>query len=279
MPIRTSARRCPSIVGLLTGLLMSPTTVAMAQGGTTTSTNSSAQSAKPRIPETFDEIFAARDQRAVRAIGYLWCVQQTTAAAQTGALGERRDTWTLTCLEQDGEWRGVFGEVAMGIFSVRRQYALRGVGVVITRDRLDTTRLVRTALALAYGLTAPRPGAGRYPFTPVALPQPDFVELWYLPIPGDPSHVVVGGDSLIQMSADGGRELSHGPRTPPIRELSLKRSTEPFAIESTEERIPTVSELATAHRALDLVPKVVIYTRQYASTLKRPGREWKHQRR
>lgn len=264
MLMQSTMRSLGSILLLATGSLL-------VQG-------ESVQSQSAKIPETFEEIFAERDFRAVSATEYLRCLQVTTSAAGRGAFGKLPSQWSLICLEQGGEWRGVYGELGRGAVAVQLQFALRGKNGALTRKFVDTTRVRSTLLALRHGESAPLPGAGKYQFTPVAFARSDFVELWFLPVPVDSSRVIIGGDSLIQMSADGGRELGHGLKTPPIRELPLTRSKAMWKIESSEERIPTVSELAAAHRALALVPSVMVRTRQYESVLKRGERRWSHRR-
>ncbi|MBL0171123.1 MAG: hypothetical protein IPP90_10380 [Gemmatimonadaceae bacterium] len=232
----------------------------------------------PKVPETFEGLFAERDARAEAALGYLRCLQGTVSALRSGALGQVPREWSITCVEQGREWRGVFGKLTDGGIDVRLQYAFRGAGGVLTTDRIDTARVNGTARALLRGLSAPFPGAGTYEFTPVPLPQPTFLEVWFLPLPGSPARIVVGGDSLIQMTSDGGRELGHSRSTPPMRIVTGPVSGATWNLESIEERIPAVSELMVARMALDVVPEVRVRSRQYESVLTRSGR-WTHQRR
>ena len=231
-----------------------------------------------KIPDTFEGLFAERDKRAVAAIGYFRCLQGTVTALRGGALGQVSRDWSITCLEQGREWRGVFGQLTERGIDVRLQFAFRGTGNVITTDPVDTARVNGTARALLRGLSAPLPGAGRYEYTPVPLPQAKFVEVWFLPVPSDPTRAVIGGDSLIQMTSDGMRELGHGEATPSIRAVAVPLSGALWTLESLEERIPTVSELVVAHMALDLVPEVRVRSHQYESVLTR-GHMWTHRRR
>ncbi len=232
----------------------------------------------PKVPVTFDGLFAERDARATDAMGYLRCMQETVNALRAGALGMVPRDWSITCLRQGTEWRGVFGALNDGTIEVKLQYALRGTRKMLTTDRVDTARVNGTARALLRGLSSPMPGAGKFEFIPIPLPQENFIEVWFLPVPGTPSQAVVGGDSLIQMSADGVRELGHGRTTPPIRTLSVPLSGAAWTLESLEERIPTVSELVVARMALDLIPEVRVRSRQYESVIVR-GRGWTHRRR
>jgi hypothetical protein len=232
----------------------------------------------PKVPVTFEGLFAERDARATDAMGYLRCLQETVNALRAGALGMVPRDWSMTCVRQGSEWRGVFGSLRDGTIDVKLQYALRGTRKMLTTDRVDTARVNGTARALLRGLSAPLPGAGKYEFIPIPLAQSQFVEVWFLPVPGTPSQAIVGGDSLIQMSTDGMRELGHGRNTPPIRVLTVPVSGTTWTMPSLEERIPTVSELVVAHMALDLVPEVRVQTRQYESVLAR-GRGWTHRRR
>ncbi len=249
----------------------------------------SAQSATPpkpklppslKIPTTFDSLFAERDVRAEGALGYLGCMQRTISALRGGALGAVPKEWSIACMQQGAEWRGVFGELTDGApgFTVRLQYALRGTGVVV-RDPVDTARAGGIARALFRGLSAPLPGAGKYEFIPLALPQKTYIEVWFVPVPSNPSRVVVGGDSVIQMSLDGTRELGHTRAAPAIRELALPTNGAAYVLESSEERIPLLSELVASRLAFDFVPQVSVRTRQYESLLTRAllsSRHWKH---
>lgn len=229
----------------------------------------------PKVPETFEGLFAERDSRAVAAIGFLRCLQGTVRALQTGTLGMVPRDWSITCVQQGTEWRGVFGQLTDASIDVRLQYAFRESGAVVTKDRIDTARVSGTARALLRGLSAPLPGGGKFEFTPVALWHDKFIEVWFLPLPSNPTRAVVGGDSLIQMSADGVRELGHGRSTPLIRTVSVPLDGPGFLLESTEERIPSVSELVVARMALDLVPEVHIRTQQVESVITRRG-PWAH---
>lgn len=230
----------------------------------------------PKVPATFDALFAERDGRAVDAIGYLRCMQGTVNALRGGALGNVPREWSITCIEQAGEWRGVFGTLNDKGITVQLQVAFRGERVQITRDRVDTARVSGTARALLRGLSAPAPGKGQYEIIPVALAQPTFVEVWFLPVPSDPTKAIVGGDSLIQMSSDGVRELGHGRTTPPIRKVAVPLDAKSWTLQSLEERIPAVSELMIARMALDLMPEVRVRTNQYESVLTRGAKAWTH---
>lgn len=233
----------------------------------------------PPIPGTFDELFAARDARAVDALDYLRCLRVTLRAIQTGALGQVPRSWTLTCVEQGEEWRGVLAELTESEPGVRvhRQFALRGNGVVIT-EAVDTAKVAGLARALVRGVTAPLPGGGQYEYLPVPLQQPTFIELWYLPVPTNPSRAVVGGDSLIQLSPDGTRELGHSRVSPPIRTFSVVPGAS-YLLVSREERIPLLSELMVAHMALSVAPDVRVRTVQYESIFSRSSNAVKHVRR
>lgn len=236
----------------------------------------------PKVPTTFEELFAERSGRALGALGYLRCMQSTVNALRSGALGDVPRSWTITCVQQGGEWRGVFGELTDGKpgMRVHLQYALRGTGGgMLVSDAVDTARVSGTARALLRGLAAPLPGAGKYEYVPIALAQKTFVEVLFVPVPGDPSRVVVGGDSVIQMSADGVRELGHSRSTPPIRTFAVQPTGDAYLLESREERIPLVSELIVAHLARDMVADVRIRTRQYETALTRGARAPRHVRR
>ena len=227
------------------------------------------------IPGTFEELFAERDARARSAVGYMRCLQGTINALRGGALGNVPTGWSIACVEQGKEWRGVFGELGETGIAVRLQVAFRDGRGAITRDAVDTARVNGAARALLRGLSVPLPGAGKYEFTPVPLPQPTFMELWFLPVPNG-GRPIVGGDSLIQMTTDGTRELGHAKSTPPIRLLTPPSTAESWTVPSLEERIPTVSELVAAYLALEVVKEVRIKTRQYESTISRDAKGWTH---
>jgi len=230
----------------------------------------------PKIPVGFEALFAERDKRARDAVGYFTCMQATVNALRAGVLGQVPRDWSIACIEQAGEWRGVFGSLRDGTIDVKRQFALRGASGVLTTDPVDTARVNGSARALLRGLSAPLPGAGRYEFTPVPLVQDKFVEVWFLPVPSGLSNAIVGGDSLIQMSSDGVRELGHGRSTPVVRALSVPEGMRSWSLKSVEERIPNVSELVLAHHALARVPEIRVQTYQYESVLTRRG--WTHRR-
>lgn len=230
----------------------------------------------PRIPTTFDELFAERDQRAMNALSYLRCVRVTLRAMQMGALGLVPREWVITCLEQKNEWRGVFVELATedGTPRVRKQFALRDNGKVVN-DPVDTALAAGVARALVRGTTAPPPGKGEYEFLPVPLPQSTFIEVWFLPVPKDPSRSVVGGDSLIQMNKEGTREMGHSRTTSPIRTLAVSPG-DSYSLKSLEERIPLISELMLAHMALSVAPEVRVVSNQYESIFTRGDGPVKH---
>lgn len=249
------------------------------RGGSTPGPDLSKLPKSPKVPTTFDGLFAERDGRAVDAIGYLRCMQGTVNALRAGALGNVPREWSITCVEQGREWRGVFGTLTDQSIAVKLQVAFRGDRTQITRGAVDTARVSGTARALLRGLSAPLPGNGAYEFMPVPLAQPTFVEVWFLPVPSDPTKAIVGGDSLIQMSADGVRELGHGRTTPAIRKVAVPLEGASWTLPSLEERIPSVSELMVARMALDLVPEVRVRTNQYESVLTRGATSWTHRSR
>lgn len=234
-----------------------------------------------KVPTTYADLFAERDSRAEAAIGYVGCLQNTVNALRTGALGAVPREWSMACVQQGAEWRGVFGELAADGpgFVVHLQYALRRRAVVT--DAVDTVRAGAVARALFRGLSAPLPGAGQYELIPVVLPQPTFVEVWFLPVPSA-ARAIVGGDSVIQMSRDGTRELGHSKSAAALHPIVVPSTGSTFMVESAEERIPLLSELVIARMALDHLPRVTVRTRQYDAVLTNTATGpavWKHTRR
>ena len=100
----------------------------------------------PKIPVGFEALFAERDKRALDAVGYFSCMQATVNALRSGALGQVPRDWSITCIEQSGEWRGVFGSLRDGTIDVKRQFAVRGASGVVTSAPVDTARVTRGAL-------------------------------------------------------------------------------------------------------------------------------------
>lgn len=233
----------------------------------------------PKVPTTFAELFAERDARALHALAYMRCLQNTLRGVQSGLLGQVPRAWLMTCVQQGEEWRGVFSELteqAPGI-TVHAQFAVRSTGMAV-RDPVDTALVAGVTRAMLRGVAAPMPGAGTHQYMPVPLPQKTFIEVWFVPVPTSPSTAVVGGDSLIQMSIDGTRELGHSRAAPPIRTLAVTSGTE-YLLKSTEERIPLLSELMVAHMALSLSPEVRVRTYQMESIFARGATPVRHETR
>lgn len=231
------------------------------------------------VPSTYEGLFAERDLRARGALQYMQCHQETMQAARSGALGEMSPSWSVACVPQGNEWRGALVEFlqapsgSAGV-KVHRQWALRGAGVAV-RERIDTMAVSAVARAMARGLSAPRPGRGVADLMPVALLHESYSEVWFLPVLGASSRPIVGGDSLIQMKADGSAELGHASRTPPVRRLVSPVAGAPWVIESSEDRVPLISELIAARRGVGVAGEVRVRTKQFESTLRRGG-QWTH---
>lgn len=230
----------------------------------------------PKVPTTFEGLFAERSDRAVRALGYLRCLRNTMGAVEAGFMGRVPRAWLLVCVEQNDEWRGVFTESAddAGGLRVMGQFSMKDGRP--TTASIDTNRVVSAARSLIRGISAPVPGSGKFEHIPLVLPQDGYNEVWFLPMPNNPSRVVVGGDSLIQMTADGVRELGHSRSTPAIRTFAIDRAAGSLLLESTEDRVPLLSELMVAHLALDGKERVVVRTKQYESTFSRGSRTPRH---
>lgn len=236
-----------------------------------------------KVPTTFEGVFAERESRAVDVLGYLRCLEATVNALRAGALGAVERGWSLTCIKQKTEWRGIFGELidTPPGMRVKVQFALRNPGRtpetrsgMVVRDPVDTVLASGTARALLRGLAATAPGNGRGQFVPVTLAQKNFTEVWFVPSANSPERAVVGGDSLIQMSSDGMRELGHASSTPKMRVVSIPVGGSTYTLESSEVTIPLLTELMLAHLAIDLVSDVRVRTREYDAILTRSTRKW-----
>ncbi len=231
------------------------------------------------VPTTYEGLFAERDLRARGALQYMQCHQETVQAARGGKLGEMSPSWNVACVPQGDEWRGAlveFTKLPVGgeAVKVQRQWALRGSGLAV-RERIDTQAVAAVARAMARGLMAPRPGRGVAELMPVALLHEGYSEVWFLPVLGASSRPVVGGDSLIQMKADGSAELGHASRTPRVRTLQAPVAGAPWTIVSSEDRVPLISELIAARRGVAVAGEVRVRTKQFESTLRRGG-QWTH---
>ncbi|WP_411279486.1 hypothetical protein [Gemmatimonas sp.] len=236
-----------------------------------------------KVPTTFEGIFAERNSRAVDVLGYLRCLEATVNALRAGALGGVDRGWSLTCIKQQSEWRGIFGqltETPPGM-QVKVQFALRNPGPtpasrsgMVVRDPVDTVLASGTARALLRGLAATAPGNGLGQFVPVTLAQKNFTEVWFVPSANSPERAVVGGDSLIQMSSDGLRELGHASSTPKMRVVSIPLGGTTYTLESSELSTPLLTELMLAHLAIDVLPEVRVRTREYDAILTRSTRKW-----
>lgn len=232
----------------------------------------------PEVPATYEGLFAERDARAQSVLGYTKCMQQTVRATRSGQLGSVSPAWSIACIQQGKEWRGVLLELTESGSGaiVHRQYALRGAGMMV-RERVDTAAASTIARAMRRGLAAPLPGRGVADFMPIALAHKNFTEVWFLPVPDPSAKIVIGGDSLIQMTEDGNRELGHARRTPTIRVVPKPASgATSLLVPSLEERVPLVSEIVAARLAIANIPEVRIRTAQYDAVLSRATGRWKH---
>ena len=236
-----------------------------------------------KVPTSFEGLFAERDSRAVDVLGYLRCLEATVNALRAGALGAVEKGWSLTCIKQQNEWRGIFGELieAPPGMRVKVQFALRNPGLspnsrngMVVRDPVDTVLASGTARALLRGLSAPTPGNGLGQFVPVTLSQKSFTEVWFVPSASRPERAIVGGDSLIQLSRDGTRELGHASSAPKVRVLSIPIGGSTYTLESSEATMPLLTELMLAHLAIDVLPEVRVRTRDYDAILSRSTRKW-----
>lgn len=234
----------------------------------------------PMVPTSHEGIFAQRDVRAVEAIGYLRCIERTVGAMRAGTMGTLPELWELACVHVDTEWRGVYAEItATGAgAAVRAQYALRTDGRSgVVQDAIDTTLVGAVLRAQRRALSVPLPGRGTTPFVPVILPQNTFMEIYFLPSPLANGRVTVGGDSIIQMSKDGIRELGHSRASPALRTLDgPPPRSRTVTLTSSEERVPLVSELFAARELLSVVPEVRVRTKSHESVITRVRGTWVH---
>lgn len=292
MSVARSARRMCEALALSASCAVVSVLPAQATGSTTGRAKTQATPLTPpsptlpsftKVPTTFEGIFAERESRAVEVLGYLRCLEATVNALRAGALGGVERGWSLTCMKQKNEWRGIFGELTdtpPGM-RVKVQYAMRNAGPtsntrsgMVVRDPVDTALASGTARALLRGLAATTPGNGLGQFVPVTLAQKNFIEVWFVPSANSPERAVVGGDSLIQMSSDGMRELGHASSTPKMRVVSIPVGGTTYTLESSEVTMPLLTELMLAHLTIDVLPEVRVRTREYDVILTRSTRKW-----
>jgi hypothetical protein len=233
------------------------------------------QTLRPKPPQTLDERFADRNTRAILAFQYTRCMLTTIVAGRAGKVGTIPPNDLAICIQQNGQWRGVFGnfnESKTG-FEVHLQYSMAGNGTVV-KSSVDTNVVAGAARVLVRASSTPFPGNPAYEFLPIILAQKGFFELWFLSAQMDPTHGIIGGDSLIQMSADGRKELGHSKKAPVARKIEVAAGDE-STIPSTEEDIPTVSELIAGNAAAEIVDKVIIRTYHWDWVRTRTQPKWR----
>lgn len=227
------------------------------------------------VPRGHAEIFAHRDSRALDILQYLHCAGATVAAEQARAISAPDSAMLLCTREKDG-WRGLFGtfDSRFGNFVVFSQVAVQqrtsGVGVPTTAA-LDTLTAGAVARAHIRALSTPNRGAPRNAFTWAPLHYGTYLEVWFVPLQNNASSLYVGGDSLIQMTADGRKEQGHFSKSPPVRALPLPTGSL-YTIPSLEAEVPLISELIAARLALMRVPTVRIRTQRFDWTIDQSGK-------
>lgn len=224
-----------------------------------------------KLPTTDQGFFEQRDERARNAIDFFDCLERTLSASRAGVLGAVPTGAAVVCVKENDEWRGVVAEMVAnrpGIV-VRAQYAMRRGGASVT-DAIDTTKVAAVVGGMRRGVAARLPGEGVTTFMPMVMPYSTFVEVLFLPVPGDVTRLYAGGDSVIQMAADGRRELGHSrnaPRLTPIAVRTDRPGEARFA--SSEDKLPLVSELVAARALLGQHRVVRLDTKGYRFTLTR----------
>ena len=230
---------------------------------------------KPKPPQTIDERFADRNARAILAFQYSRCMLTTIVAGRTGKVGTIPQSDLAICVQQNGEWRGVFGnfdDSKVG-FAVHLQYSMKGNGTVV-KSFVDTAVVAGAARSLVRASSIPFPGNPAHEFLPVILQQKGFFELWFLSAQMDPTNGIIGGDSLIQMAADGHKELGHSKTTPPARRIAVTPG-DSYVILSSETEIPTISELIAGNAATNIVDKLTIRTMRWDWVRTRAEPKWR----
>lgn len=224
-----------------------------------------------KMPTTDAGFFEQRDERARNALAFLDCLERTLAASRAGALGAVPTGASIVCLEEKNEWRGVVAEAATGRpgIAVRTQLAMRSGGTIVS-SAIDTTKVAAVMGGMRRGVDAKLPGVGVTPFMPVVVPYATFVEVLFLPVPGNLARLYAGGDSVIQMAVDGSRELGHSRNAPTLTPITV-RTERPGEgrFTSIEAKLPLVSELVAARALLAQYRMVRIDTKSYLFTLTR----------
>ena len=229
----------------------------------------------PKMPEGVVPRFDLRDSRALDMLQYMHCMNETVGAAKQGRLGTVPSSALIVCVRQPEEWRGVAGQLSADRqdFRILSQLSLRNRAR--TTESVDTATAAALARALLRGAATAERGGTRYSFTAVPLKFETFIEVWFMPVQNSATQMLVGGDSLIQMTTDGKREQGHFEKSPKIRELSMP-SGQSYVIESVEDDIPLVSELLAARLALTRVHEVRIRTKKFESVISNTTRKWLH---
>mgnify|MGYP006988316114 CR=1 FL=1 len=70
------------------------------------------------------------------------------------------------------------------------------------------------------------------------------------------------------------RELGHTSSTPKMRIVSIPLGGSTYTLESSEEKIPLLTELMLARLAIDVLPEVRVRTREYDAILTRSTKKW-----
>ena len=231
---------------------------------------------KPKPPQSLEQRFADRNHRAIQAFQYSRCMLTTIMAGRSGKLGPVPANDLAVCVRQKNEWRGVFGQFdeSSAGFAVRLQYSMTANGTIVNSP-VDTAVVAGAARALVRASSIPFPGKPSDEFLPVVLPQSNFYEIWFLSAQMDPTHAIIGGDSLVQLSANGAKELGHSKSTPMVRAIQITPG-QSYIIQSSETDVPTVSELIVGNAAADIVPQLTIRTIKWDWVRSHSTPGWRH---
>ncbi|MDQ6717860.1 MAG: hypothetical protein M3Z17_05880 [Gemmatimonadota bacterium] len=211
----------------------------------------------------------------------LRCARQVALARRDGAFGPVDSLGHAHhCLRGNGRWVGVFADIDTSFVAARNVVAVDLGSRARFTQPLDTGQLIALELA---EWTAQRHGAAEYRsaqrmYTPVTLRfEADSIEAWLIPaslIMGETR--TVGGERGYVFTPDGKQVVREMDSFADYRPIMLA-DTGQVRIVSSQETVPTISELVLANVMHDNGRSVAIVTHSLTSILVPSGDDvWIH---